>query len=83
MADVLLTPEEMAVLDKLAAAWNAFIELPRQHPTHNQEFMYAIHAAQRIIMSRPVARYYGWIHAVGGDAPEQMLYPSDLVNPDG
>lgn len=51
-----LTDEERAVLDKLAEAWNLFVKLPVQHPMHGQEFAHAIHAAQRLVMSRPVAR---------------------------
>lgn len=60
MDDQLLTPDEMAVMDKLKEAWNLFVKLPVQHPMHNQEFANAIHAAQRIVMSRPVSRHYGW-----------------------
>lgn len=60
LATPLLTAEEMAVLDKLAEAWNLFVDLPFQHPAHNQEFMHAIHAAQHLVMSRPVSRHYGW-----------------------
>jgi len=56
-----LTEDERAVLDNLVAAWDAHAKLPVQHPTHMNEFMQAIHAAQRIVMSRPVARAEGWI----------------------
>jgi hypothetical protein len=56
-----LTEEERLILDKLAEAWNLFVKIPVQHPMHQQEFAHAIHAAQRIIMSRPTARVEGWI----------------------
>lgn len=56
-----LTDDERAVLDLLSKAWNKFTELPAQHPTHQQEFMLAIHQAQRLVMSRPTARVEGWV----------------------
>lgn len=51
-----LTREEGLVLNMLGDAWDMFIQLPEQHPAHNQEFMQAIHAAQRIVMCRPIER---------------------------
>lgn len=55
-----LTDDERKVIELLAKAWDAFITLPFQHPAHKQEFQHAIHAAQRIVMSRVVARQEGW-----------------------
>ena len=56
MPDLLLTEEERRVVDTLAEAWNAFLELKPVHPDDNQEFRQAIHAAQNIIMARPVMK---------------------------
>lgn len=47
-----LTGKEERALMFLGLAWNAFVELPRSDDdTH--DFRQAIHAAQRIILSRP------------------------------
>jgi len=54
--DRLLTDEERAVVDCLADAWNAFVELKPVHPSDNREFEHAIHAAQNIILARPVMK---------------------------
>ncbi|MFA6044742.1 MAG: hypothetical protein WC718_07145 [Phycisphaerales bacterium] len=56
----LLTLAEKAVLDLLVEAVNSYNKLPIQHPMHQAEFTHAIHEAQRLVMSRPVARAYGW-----------------------
>ena len=48
-----LTADERRVVDCLADAWNAFLDLPSEHPDDLGEFRFAIHAAQRIILSRP------------------------------
>ena len=55
-----MTEEEREVLKHLAAAWNAFVKLPVQHPSHVREMEQAIHQAQRLIMSRPTARDEGY-----------------------
>jgi hypothetical protein len=60
-----LTDGEREVLDLLKSAYEKFIELPIQHPMHQMEFTLAIHSAQRLIMSRPTARYDGWVIEVG------------------
>jgi hypothetical protein len=57
-----LTEEERAVVEKLAEAWNLFLQLPEQHPAHNQEMIGKIHDAQRIIYARVVERQEGLVH---------------------
>lgn len=52
----LLTLEEQECLDALAMAWNRFTALPVLHQWEGQEFMRAIHEAQKIVMARPVLR---------------------------
>ena len=47
---------ETQVLDRLADAYNAFVELPVQHPFDSGEFVAAIHAAQMIVMKRLAVR---------------------------
>ena len=60
MKGELLTVDEQIVLQTLADAWNGFLELPEElHVWERQEFMHAIHSAQRIVMSRPVMRQVG------------------------
>jgi hypothetical protein len=55
-----LTLDERDVLNTLAAAWDKFLTLPDQHPDHQGEFRTLIHHAQRMIMSRPIARTENW-----------------------
>lgn len=64
-----LTADEHAVLNHLVDAWNAFNELPVQHPAHKQEFTQAIHQLQRLVMSRPTSRAEGWVKVDGSDVP--------------
>lgn len=60
MSNDLLTTTEREIIDLLSKAHNLHNKLPKQHPMHDSEFCTAVHHAQRIIMSRPVARHYGW-----------------------
>jgi hypothetical protein len=52
----LLKENEEAVLSRLAEAYTLFVELPALHEWHQQEFMLAIHAAQRLVLARPALR---------------------------
>jgi hypothetical protein len=56
-----LTPQERAVIDLLGEAFNAFVALPREHPSELREFEQAIHVAQTLVMARPTARAEGWV----------------------
>ncbi len=56
MVNPLLNPAEQKAIDALAEAWNLFIALPELHPWDQREFMHAINAAQRVILSRPALR---------------------------
>jgi hypothetical protein len=47
---------EKAVNDALAAAWNAFVALERQHPDEADEFRRGIHALQGIMALRACRR---------------------------
>lgn len=51
-----LTAQERVVLDKLAAAWNAYLELSKAHPDQDAEFRHGIHTLQHQIMARPTRR---------------------------
>jgi hypothetical protein len=62
---VALTEQEEAVVTKLAEAWNAFVKLEELHAAHVPEFRRAIHAAQYIVMCRPVARRYKELYGAG------------------
>lgn len=54
----LLSATEDSVVSKLAEAWNEFVRLESVHPDESTEFRRAIHAAQHIIMARPVQRQF-------------------------
>lgn len=51
-----LQPSERRVLDKLAEAWNAYLELSKAHPDQDAEFRHGTHALQHQIMARPTRR---------------------------
>lgn len=51
-----LSEQELAVIDKSAAVWNAFLDLPIEHPDDLLEFRQAVHALQRIVLCRPARR---------------------------
>ena len=48
------TEGEALVVQKLAEAWNAFLELGSYHPDDFAEFRSAIHRCQEKVMCRPV-----------------------------
>lgn len=50
-----LTTEERSILDWLGECWNRFSQLTVLHPDDADEFRYAIHNAQNIVMQRPTA----------------------------
>jgi hypothetical protein len=47
---------EQACLKQLIIAWNIFVDLQPLHPREREEFMAAIHAAQAILLARPMQR---------------------------
>jgi len=51
-----MTDDEVLVVHLLADAWNAFCDLPEEHPSDADEFCRAIHAAQDIVLARPARR---------------------------
>ena len=56
----MLTSDEQAVLEHLAAAWNAFLILP---PYHVVEFRHGLHMLQNIVLARPPAILQRGVHA--------------------
>jgi len=54
--EVILTYEEKEVLDYLTIAHNEFVKLPRQHPSEITEWVYHLHALQRILGFRLTQR---------------------------
>ena len=56
--NTLLSAPEDSVVSRLADAWNEFILLESVHDDHVTEFRRAIHAAQYIVMARPVQRQF-------------------------
>ena len=55
-ASAALTHDEREVINHLADAWNAFIELPRMKESDMGEFKQAIHGAQLLIAARVARR---------------------------
>lgn len=54
--DGALEPDELACVESLAAAWNAFAKLTPTHPSDAAEMCAAIHRAQDIIACRLARR---------------------------
>lgn len=48
-----MTKQEKKVMNHLIDAWNEYVHLPIIHPDHNDEFRYALHQLQYLIMARP------------------------------
>jgi hypothetical protein len=59
----MLTKDEVDCINALLKAWNLFIQLKPEHPKDAEEFMRAIHAAENIVLARPMVRYLGKDHA--------------------
>lgn len=55
-APYVLTREEKRVMKILGQAWNAFHDLPEEHPNEHNEFVGKIHDLQRMVMARPTRR---------------------------
>lgn len=53
----MLTKQEQEVINKLAEAWNAFIELPVEHDDDLTEFRQGIHRLQEKILARPARNF--------------------------
>ena len=53
-----MTKEEKAVIEALSVAWNAFCDLPSEHPDDLDEFRRGIHILQRQVFARPARRQY-------------------------
>lgn len=53
--EVKLTPEEHHVLNLLVEAWNAYAQLPIQHPSDRHEFAFYLRGCQGLVGLR-VAR---------------------------
>ena len=51
-----MTDEERIVMDKLVEAWNAFLDLPVEHPDDTPEFRHAFHRLQLLILARAPRR---------------------------
>lgn len=51
-----LTAPEAGVVLALIKAWDAFVQLPVEHPDAQTEFRHGIHALQNQIFARPALR---------------------------
>ena len=52
-----MSEKELEVLQKLAEAWNLYIQLPKRSIDDNTDFITGIHNLERIVMAR-IARYH-------------------------
>lgn len=52
----MLNEAEGRVIQHLADAWNAYLELPVDHQDAQGEFRHGIHALQAIVFARPAVR---------------------------
>lgn len=50
--DQKVTQEEIEIIELLGRAMNGFASLKELHPADQQEFAYAIHLAQNIVLAR-------------------------------
>lgn len=59
-----LTEQEGVVSDALVKAWNAYVDLPTQHPQEQWEFGGAINLLQSLLAIRVARREFpeGWPH---------------------
>lgn len=51
-----ITPAEDAILSDIVHIWDAFLNLPKEHPDDVSDFRRGIHDLQRIILARPARR---------------------------
>jgi hypothetical protein len=51
-----LKTEELAVINMLGEAWNAYAKLPEYHDDDTDEFRQGIHALQNMVMGRVAVR---------------------------
>lgn len=58
-----LTVGEGVVMDALIQAWNAYADLPVEHPSDRSEFCDAIHRCQDLLAVRIARRHFpeGWV----------------------
>jgi hypothetical protein len=52
-----VTEEEYKLVVLLGDAWNAFCDLPEEHPMEREEFCAKIHDLQRAVMARTGRRW--------------------------
>ena len=52
----MMTPGERKIVDMLADTYNAFCDLPREHPMEVAEFAQCIHELQHLVAARPTWR---------------------------
>lgn len=61
-----VTDAERKIAQTLGDAWNAYLELPIEHPMERDEFCRAIHVCQNMVLSRGAVRA---IKSEGKDKP--------------
>ena len=61
-----MTPQEQKVLDLTVELWNAFLDLPDQHPHDAPETMRDLHNIQNRLMARVAVRAHPERFVAGG-----------------
>ncbi len=51
-----MSEDEKRLLESLGYCWNDFCELEQQHPSDADDFLFHLHALQRIVMARETRR---------------------------
>lgn len=77
-----LTQKEQIVLDKLMESYAAFRDLPKEHPSEIEEFVFAVHLIQGLLTTRIARRHYpkGWPTYESNHNKKQFININTLIN---
>lgn len=64
----MITPAELALVDRLGECWDDFLALPVMHGDDRREFRTLIHQAQEKVLARPTLRQ---LETVGQASPSK------------
>jgi hypothetical protein len=61
-----ITPAELALVERLGECWDDFLALPVMHADDRREFRTLIHHAQEKVLARPTLRQLETVGMAGG-----------------
>lgn len=73
-----LLPDEKAAFAALIAAWNAFVQLPVEHPDDDRDFRQGIHRLQAMILMRPARRSLDHVLETEANPRDLSVVPNAL-----